>query len=67
MKQVCEIYDKAFKKEAIQLNYDRTNVLELASELRLIALQLYKWHKEFKKFGVGSFPEKGNLKQTLEN
>jgi transposase len=42
MKQVREIYDKAFKEKAVQLSYDRTNVSELARELGVTAPQLYK-------------------------
>ena len=43
MKQVSKIYDKASKEKAVQLNYDRTNVSELARELGVTAPQLYKW------------------------
>lgn len=60
MKEVRKIYDKAFKEKAVQLSYDRTNVSELAKELRVTAQQLYKWRKEFEEFGEGSFPGKGN-------
>lgn len=59
-----ENYDKAFKEKAVQLSYDRTNGSEFARELQLTAPQLYKWHKEFGEFGVGSFNGKGNLKLT---
>jgi transposase len=47
------------------LSYDRTNISELARELGVIALQLYKWRKEFEEFGEGSFPGKGNLKLEI--
>lgn len=66
MKQVRKIYDKAFKEKAVQLGYERTNLSELARELGITAPQLYKWRKEFEKFGEGSFPGKGNLKLTPE-
>ncbi|MFV8335967.1 transposase [Flavobacterium sp. RSP29] len=66
MKQVCKIYDKAFKEKAVQLSYERTNISELARELGVTAPQLYKWRKEFEEFGEGSFPGKGNLKITPE-
>ncbi len=66
MKQVRKIYDRAFKKKAVQLSYERTNVSELARELGVTAPQLYKWRKEFEEFGEGSFPGKGNLKLTPE-
>ena len=66
MKKVRKIYDASFKEQAVQLSYDRTNVSELARELGITAPQLYKWRKEFETFGEGSFPGKGNLKQTPE-
>ncbi|UFH34427.1 transposase [Flavobacterium acetivorans] len=66
MKKVRKIYDSSFKEQAVQLSYDRTNVSELARELGITAPQLYKWRKEFETFGEGSFPGKGNLKQTPE-
>ena len=66
MKKVRKIYDSAFKEQAVQLSYDRTNVSELARELGITAPQLYKWRKEYESFGEGSFPGKGNLKQTPE-
>jgi transposase len=66
MKKVRKIYDKAFKDKVVQLSYDRTNVSELAIELGVTAPQLYKRRKDFKEFGEGSFPGKGNLKLTLD-
>ncbi|RTY86303.1 transposase [Flavobacterium sp. RSP15] len=39
---------------------------ELSKELGISAPQLYKWRKEYEEFGQGSFPGKGNLKQTTE-
>jgi transposase len=48
------------------LSYDRTNVSDLARELRVTVPQLYKWRKEFEEFGEGSFFGKGNLKLTPE-
>jgi transposase len=45
------------------LSYERANISELARELGITAPQLYKWRKEF---AEGSFPGKGNLKQTSE-
>lgn len=66
MKKVRKIYDASFKEQAVQLSYDRTNVSELARELGITAPQLYKWRKEFETFAEGSFPGKGNLKQTPE-
>jgi transposase len=42
MKQVRKIYDKTFKEKAFQLSYERTNLSELARELRFTAPQLNK-------------------------
>ena len=66
MKQVRKIYDKAIKEKAVQLNYDRDNVSELARDLGVIAPQVYKWRKEFEELGEGSYPGKGNLKLSPE-
>ena len=59
-------YDVAFKERAVQLSKERKNLSELARELGIYPAQLYKWCKEEKEFGAGSFPGNGNLKQTPE-
>jgi len=46
MKPSRKIYDRAFKEKAVQLSYERHNILELARELGITAPQLYKWRKE---------------------
>jgi transposase len=66
MKQTRKIYDRAFKEKAVQLSYERHNISELAREIGITAPQLYKWRKEVEKFGSGSFPGNGKLKQTPE-
>jgi transposase len=66
MKQSRKIYDRAFKEKSVQLSCERTNISELARELGVTALQLYKWRKEYEDFGEGSFPVNGNVKQTPE-
>lgn len=66
MKQARKIYDIAFKRKAVQLSNERTNVSELARELGVKATLLYKWRKEFEEFGTGSFPGNGKLKLTVE-
>ncbi|WP_338410642.1 hypothetical protein [uncultured Flavobacterium sp.] len=43
MKQVHKIYDKAFKKKADQLSYDRANISEFSRELAIAVPQLYNW------------------------
>ena len=59
-------YDRAFKERAVELSEERKNLSELARELGIYPSQLYKWRKEAKEFGEGSFPGNGNLKQTPE-
>ena len=61
-----KIYDSAFKIKAVELSNDRSNITELASELGIRVSMLYKWRKDYDKFGSGSFPGKGTLKQTPE-
>lgn len=66
MKKERKIYDSVFKQRAVQLSHERDNVSELARELGIKPSLLCKWRKEFEEFGQGSFPGKGNLKQTPE-
>ena len=66
MKRERKIYDPAFKTKAVELSKERTNISELARELGIAVTLLYKWCKEFEKFGEGSFPGNGNLKLTPE-
>lgn len=61
-----KIYDTAFKTKAVELSNERSNITELARELGIRVSMLYKWRKEYEKFGTGSFPGKGTLKQTPE-
>ena len=66
MKQERKIYDSAFKRKAVELSNERSNITELSRELGIRVTMLYKWRKDYDKFGVGSFPGKGILKQTPE-
>lgn len=66
MREPRKTYDRVFKEQAVQLSYERSNVSELARELGITAVLLYKWRKDYKEFGTGSFPGKGNLKLTPE-
>jgi len=59
-------YDTSFKTKAVELSNERSNITELARELGIRVSMLYKWRKEYEKFGTGSFPGKGILKQTPE-
>ena len=64
MKTIRKIYDSAFKLKAVELSNERSNITELARELGIRVTMLYKWRKEYEKFGTGSFPGTGSLKQT---
>ena len=56
-------YDKAFKENAVKLSLERKNVSELAQELGIEPVMLYRWRKEFQNNGPLSFP--GNGVQAL--
>ena len=56
-------YDKSFKENAVKLSFERKNVSELAQELGIDPLLLYRWRKEFQEKGSLSFP--GNGVQAL--
>jgi transposase len=66
MKTIRKIYDTAFKLKAVELSNERSNITELARELGIRVTMLYKWRKEYEKYGSGSFPGIGTLKQTPE-
>ena len=52
-------YDKTFKENAVKLSIERKNVSELAQELGVEPLLLYRWRKEFQEKGSLSFPSNG--------
>jgi len=56
-------YDKVFKDNAVKLSFERKNVSELAHELGVEPLLLYRWRKEYQEKGLQSFP--GNGVQTF--
>lgn len=56
-------YDKSFKENAVKLSIERKNVTELAHELGIEPLLLYRWRKELQQNGPLSFP--GNGVQAL--
>ena len=66
MKTIRKIYDTAFKTKAVELSNERSNITELAREQGIRVTMLYKWRKEYEKYGSCSFPGKGILKQTPE-
>jgi transposase len=52
-------YDKTFKEDAVKLSLERKNVSELAQELGVDPLLLYRWRKEYQQKGEARFPGKG--------
>jgi len=63
MKTLHKIYDTALKEKAVELSNERSNITELARELGIRVTLLYKWRKDYEKYGIGRFPGKGILKQ----
>ena len=59
MKKERTHYDKTFKEDAVKLSLERKNVSELAQELGIDPLLLYRWRKEYQKKGESGFPGKG--------
>jgi transposase len=53
-------YDKAFKENAVKLSFERSNISELAHELGIAPVLLYRWRKEFSLKGEACFPGNGN-------
>ncbi len=66
MKKERSIIDKSFKENAVKLSYERSSISELAKELGTTSQSIYRWRKEFAKYGENSFPGNGNPKQTAE-
>lgn len=61
-------YERAFKLNAVKLSYERGKgqLACLARELRISSDNLYKWRKDFEKFGTRSFPGPGHPNLTTE-
>ncbi|MEO6174394.1 MAG: IS3 family transposase [Flavobacterium circumlabens] len=61
-------YERAFKVNAVKLSYERGKgqLACLARELGISSDNLYKWRKDFEKFGTRSFPGPGQPNLTPE-
>lgn len=61
-------YERAFKVNAVKLSYERGKgqLACLARELGISPDNLYKWRKDFEKFGTGSFLGAGHPNLTPE-
>ncbi|WP_035743999.1 transposase, partial [Flavobacterium suncheonense] len=46
MKEPRKTYNRVFKEQAVQLSHERNNISELARELGITAVLLYKWRKD---------------------
>ncbi|MBC7524219.1 MAG: transposase, partial [Flavobacterium sp.] len=54
------------KTKADELSNERFNITKLAKEVGIRVTMLYKWRKDYEKFGIGSFSVKETLKQRPE-
>lgn len=52
MTREIKIYDSAFKIKAVELSNERSNITELARELGIRLSMVYKWRKDYDKFGT---------------
>lgn len=59
-------FDRAFKLKAVELSFQRDNMRELAHELGVRPVMLYRWRSEFATLDGGSFPGNGKKKMTEE-
>jgi len=66
MKRKNKRYDADFKRKAVELSYERGNVVEVAEELGIVPQMLYRWRAEAKKYEHNSFPGRGKPKMTDE-
>lgn len=62
-------YERAFKENAVKLSYEKGKgqIASLERELGITASCLYKWRRDYEKFGTGSFCGAGYLKLTPEH
>jgi len=59
-------FESSFKRKAVELSRIRDNVVQVAEELGISAVMLYRWRKEQNQYEHNSFPGKGNPKMTDE-
>ncbi|MFA0962771.1 transposase [Roseivirga sp. BDSF3-8] len=59
-------YDAAFKKEVVEMSYQRDNIKELANDLGLRPELIYRWRSEYERSSDKSFPGHGKAKLTPE-
>jgi transposase len=66
MKKQRMHYDRKFKENAVKLSYQRDNLNDLARELGIRSELVYRWRKELKEYGTGSFSGHGVPNLTPE-
>lgn len=54
-------YDSRFKKEAVLLSYECGSISKVVEKLKLPVGLLYAWRREYKKYGIDSFPGEEKL------
>jgi len=59
-------YDRKFKENAVKLSYQRDNLNDLARELGIRTELVYRWRRELKEYGTGSFSGHGVPNLTPE-
>ena len=59
-------YDRKFKENAVKLSYQRDNLNDLARELGIRTELVYRWRRELKEYGTGSFSGHGVANLTPE-
>ncbi len=57
-------YNKEFKLMVVELSKTRNDFTELAKELDIRPELIYRWRREYLDHKEGSFPGRGNVKQT---
>lgn len=58
--------DSSFKENAVKQSFERENISELARELGIETVLIYRWRREYAKLGEGCFPGNGTPKLTPE-
>jgi len=66
MKRQRMHYDRKFKENAVKLSYQRDNINDLARELGIRSELVYRWRRELKEYGTGSFSGHGVPNLTPE-
>jgi transposase len=59
-------YDLKFKENTVKLSYQRDNINDLARELGIRSELVYRWRRELKEYGAGSFSGHGVPNLTPE-